>query len=181
MKPGTLLLTAAVVLPGGWALGAEGADRPKPVVSHDVKHDVSPPLRLLPVAAPRPGPNREVPLGKFERKRGIYPAPLAEDPLVKKQGAPMAPMPPPLVSFDGTNDDDNAAVNGFRIVPSDTNGDVGPNHYVQFNNQVFEIFNKSGTSLFGPAAGNTPWAGFGGPCQTNNDGDPIAMYDQLAD
>jgi len=181
MKPGTLLLTAAVVLPGAWALGADATNGPKPVVSYDIKHDVSPPLRLIPVAPPRPGPNRQIPLGRVERKNGIYPAPLLEDPLLRGQGAPAAPMPPPLVSFDGTSDDDNAAVIGFRVVPPDTNGDVGPNHYVQFNNLIFEIFNKSGTSVFGPVAGNTPWAGFGGPCQTNNDGDPIALYDQLAD
>src|SRR5512141_1390679 len=109
MKPGTLLLAATLVLPGAWALGAD-ANGPRPVVSHDIKHDVSPPLRLISVAPPRPGPNRQIPLGKLERKNGIYPAPLREDPLLKRQGAPTAPMPPPLVSFDGTSDDDNAAV-----------------------------------------------------------------------
>ena len=31
-----------------------------------------------------------------------------------------------------------------------------------------------------PKAGNTPWAGFGGDCETRNDGDPIVQYDQLA-
>ena len=28
---------------------------------------------------------------------------------------------------------------------------------------------------------NTLWTGFGGPCQTRNDGDPIVLYDQMAD
>jgi hypothetical protein len=31
-----------------------------------------------------------------------------------------------------------------------------------------------------PKNGNTIWAGFGGPCETYNDGDPILQYDQLA-
>ena len=48
-------------------------------------------------------------------------------------------------------------------------------------NLSFQIFNKTGTSLFGPAANNTLWAGFGGPCQTSNSGDPVVLYDQLAD
>ena len=47
-------------------------------------------------------------------------------------------------------------------------------------NLSFQIFNKTGTSLFGPAANNTLWAGFGGPCQTENSGDPVVLYDKLA-
>ena len=35
--------------------------------------------------------------------------------------------------------------------------------------------------LYGPAAANTLWSGFGGPCETRNDGDPIVRYDHLAD
>ncbi len=47
-------------------------------------------------------------------------------------------------------------------------------------NLSFQIFNKTGTSLFGPAANNTLWAGFGGACQTQNSGDPVVLYDKLA-
>src|SRR4029078_6674488 len=32
-----------------------------------------------------------------------------------------------------------------------------------------------------PANINTIWTGFGGACQARNDGDPIVLYDQLAD
>ena len=60
-------------------------------------------------------------------------------------------------------------------------GDVGPSHYVAMSNLYFQIYSKAGTSLYGPAANNTLWAGFGGDCQTNNAGDPIVLYDQLAD
>jgi hypothetical protein len=49
------------------------------------------------------------------------------------------------------------------------------------SNLDFQIFNKSGGNLFGPAANNTLWSGFGGNCQTHNDGDPVVLYDQLAD
>src|ERR1044071_7075042 len=83
-------------------------------------------------------------------------------------------IPPPLISFDGPS-------NGSGVAPPDPNGEVGPNHVVVMCNLSFQIFNKTGTSLFGPAANNTLWAGFGGPCQTQNSGDPVVLYDQLAD
>ena len=34
--------------------------------------------------------------------------------------------------------------------------------------------------MYGPADGNTLWTGFGGPCETSNDGDPVAQYDKIA-
>ena len=43
------------------------------------------------------------------------------------------------------------------------------------------IYDKTGNLLYGPASGNTLWDGFGGPCETENDGDPIVLYDPLAD
>ena len=48
-------------------------------------------------------------------------------------------------------------------------------------NLSFQIFDKTGNSLFGPAANNTLWAGFGGACQTSNSGDPVVLYDRAAD
>ena len=35
--------------------------------------------------------------------------------------------------------------------------------------------------MYGPVNGNTLWSGFGGGCQTRNDGDPIVLYDPMAD
>jgi len=43
------------------------------------------------------------------------------------------------------------------------------------------VLTKTGTTLYGPAANNTLWTGFGGDCETDNDGDPIVLHDQLAD
>ena len=34
--------------------------------------------------------------------------------------------------------------------------------------------------MLGPVNGNTLWNGFGGPCETTNDGDPITLFDPLA-
>ncbi len=83
-------------------------------------------------------------------------------------------MPAPTMQWEGLNNTSN-------VVPPDTNGDVGPNHYVQWVNLSLAIWDKSGTLLYGPVAGNTLWSGFGGACQNSNNGDPIVLYDSLAD
>ncbi|HEX9942745.1 MAG TPA: hypothetical protein VGG03_12055 [Thermoanaerobaculia bacterium] len=77
------------------------------------------------------------------------------------------------VSFDGI------PATGF--VPPDTVGDIGPNHYVQAVNISLAIYDRTGNLLVGPSPINALWAGFGGPCESNNNGDPIVRYDHLAD
>ena len=67
------------------------------------------------------------------------------------------------------------------VLPPDTEGTVGLNHYVHVVNSAFAIYDKSGTQLTGPANTNTLWSGFGGPCQNNNSGDAIFAYDEQAD
>jgi hypothetical protein len=98
------------------------------------------------------------------------------DPVVQRQMGPNA-MPTPIISFDGQS---NPTACG-TCSPPDTNGEVGPNHYIQMVNVQFQIFNKQGTSLYGPVNFNTLFQGFGGACQNDNDGDPLVLYDQLAD
>ncbi len=80
----------------------------------------------------------------------------------------------PLYSFDGVGN-----VNG--VYPPDTDGDVGPNHYFQMINLSFAIWDKSGNKLYGPVDNSTLWAGFIGPWTGHNDGDPIVLYDEIAD
>src|SRR5438132_243895 len=38
----------------------------------------------------------------------------------------------------------------------------------------------TGAVIYGPAAGNSLWTGFGGPCETTNNGEPIVRYDKAA-
>src|SRR5207253_3923352 len=66
--------------------------------------------------------------------------------------------------------------------PPDTVGAAGATQYVQWVNTAFAVFNKStGAMATGfPMAGNAPWSGFGGGCETNDDGDPIVQYDKAA-
>jgi PKD repeat protein len=71
--------------------------------------------------------------------------------------------------------------NTSGVAPPDTDGDVGPNHYMQMVNLSFQIWDKNGNSLYGPAQNSTLWSGFTGPWTGTNDGDPIVLYDQYAD
>lgn len=94
-------------------------------------------------------------------------------------GLPTAPV---MVSAQGYSTQDNLDLGLGNFIPPDTNGDVGPNFYIQYVNVGWAIFNKADGSLSaGPFVGNTFWAGFGGPCQTNNAGDPIVLYDKTVD
>jgi hypothetical protein len=152
----------------------------KPEVGFSVKQDLSLPLRdLVKMSKPAvPGPPREIQMGKLNKVPAAPPA-LSKDPLVGPVPAG-AQMPGPIISFDGPDDDDNAALLGFAVIPPDSNGDVGPNHYVQFVNLVFEMFDKTtGASVLGPAKGSDLWIGFGGVCDGNDDGDPVVLYDQF--
>jgi hypothetical protein len=101
-----------------------------------------------------------------------------EDPVIQV-GSMAVPTPPVTLSFEGLGN----AQYGFSVTgaPPDTEGTVGATQYVQWVNTSFAIFNKStGALITGPTAGNVLWSGFGGGCQTNNDGDPIVIYDKLA-
>ena len=143
-------------------------------VSAGVRHDVSPPLRSIPPQTRR-----------FElREKPVHPLPLAPagevqlDPVLQTSIGP-AVSTTPLLSFAGVGDGDY----GFtpNSAPPDTNGAVGATQYVQWVNESFAVFDKTtGVLLHGPVAGNTLWAGFGGGCETNNDGDPIVQYDKIA-
>ena len=90
-------------------------------------------------------------------------------------------MPATSLSFDGISSNDNFAAYGFRVLPPDTNGDVGMEHYVQSVNSLTRIYDKSGTPLTPPFKLSSIFAPLGTPCSTRNDGDPIVLYDTLAD
>lgn len=137
-----------------------------------VRHDTSPALRDLPMST------REIQGARETRepkpvKRGSGKAAGFRDPVLQDT-LPLAMMPATLVNFDGVNNRDG-------VLPPDTNGDVGPNHYVQWVNLSLAVYSKSGTLLLGPTNGNTIFTGFTGPCETSNDGDPVVLYDELAD
>ena len=175
-------LALAVAL-GPGALGAADLSDLRPEVSKAVRHDVSPPFRelaLRPLKSAPVVPNREiqnrVPVDLPQRHRGNDPLP---DPLAN--GPVIGATPAPSASFEGLSDDDNAAVLGGRVVPPDANADVGLTHIVQTINLLYAVYTKTGTRIFGPVPVKNLWTGFGGICETDNDGDPVVLYDDAAD
>ncbi len=71
------------------------------------------------------------------------------------------------------------ALRSTDFVP-DANGAVGATQYVQWVNRAFAVYDKVGNLLAGPTAGNALWASFPDDCATNNDGEPIVLYDKIA-
>src|SRR5246127_759702 len=147
-------------------------------IRHDVHHDVSLPLsEMIKHAPPASLARRRVePMRRIPLPPGL--AAEQQDPVI--QVGTVTPLTPPVtLGFEGLG----AGQYGFSVTgaPPDTEGTVGATQYVQWVNTSFAVFNKStGALVAGPTAGNTLWSGFGGGCQTNNDGDPIVIYDKLA-
>ena len=133
----------------------------------------SPALRHIPPIPPTIRP-QVIQIRRPRLPRGRGPRPLiVQDPVIQASPGAVA-MPSTSQSFEGVGNND-------WVLPPDPNGAVGPGHYVQWVNLSFAVFSKSGVLLYGPAAGNTLWAGFGGACEARNDGDPIVLYDRQAD
>lgn len=183
MKP-TLLICLCVAVMALPALADPGNGNAygHSKVDQSTKNDRSPNLRDIKPIPPEAGPSRE----KFEPKKiqkGDGLPPDASDPAV--QTATIQAAPAILGSFEGVGLG-NYAVNA---APPDTNGAIGRKDavtgkqwYVQWVNEAFAVFDAStSTMVYGPANGNTIWSGFGGGCQTNNDGDPIIQYDKIHD
>ncbi len=83
--------------------------------------------------------------------------------------------------FPGATNDDNGSLLGFLIAPPDTDGSVGPGHFVQMINLLTTIYDKDGNVVAPSFASNAFWAGIGGNCEAYNQGDPIVLYDDDAD
>ncbi|MCM3873951.1 MAG: proprotein convertase P-domain-containing protein, partial [Pyrinomonadaceae bacterium] len=85
----------------------------------------------------------------------------------------------PLQNFDGPDMDQGAVLFGGRFAPPDTNAAVGPNHVVITCNAGFQVFSKTGVALTPLTKISTLLAGI--PGAADDDGDPIVLYDGLAD
>jgi Abnormal spindle-like microcephaly-assoc'd, ASPM-SPD-2-Hydin len=151
-----------------------------PVTRWNVKHDVSAPLSEMIKNAPKATSrvkHEAEPLRRIPLPPGLGEAGVVEDSV--RQRTIAAATPPASLSFEGLGN----AQYGFTVnsAPPDTNGAVGATQYFQLVNSSFAIFNKAtGALVAGPTTTNTLWSGFGGGCQTNDDGDGIALYDKLA-
>jgi subtilisin-like proprotein convertase family protein len=163
-------------------LVAAAAHAQPPVGSQAVAFGESEELRNLEPSEDKPteGPDevKDIPMRIFRTE--IPDAAPTEDPVLQ-ESAPEPLTPTPSLFFGGLTSDDNAAAFGSRVMPPDTIGDVGPNHYVQMVNLLFRVFDKAGNPLTPKLTLGSLWATISGACANSNDGDPIVLYDPLAD
>ena len=83
-------------------------------------------------------------------------------------------MPGPLLTFEG-----GAAAQFCACAPPDSDGDVGPNHYVEAINSAFAVFDKTGDHAGGPDHVRHILCPLDRHAVSEpNDGDPFVMYDQ---
>ena len=144
------------------------------IVGHSYKNDVSPPLRDMPQipvkALDQPHEQFNLPTGTGTAHKD------APDTVVQRVFGALA-MPAPILNFDGIP----FPGVGCNCAPPDTDGEVGATQYVQMVNEGYQVFNKTtGASVLGPSSIVSVWTGFGGVCETNGHGDPVVLYDQLA-
>ncbi|MEP6819337.1 MAG: carboxypeptidase regulatory-like domain-containing protein [bacterium] len=177
---------------GSWKpkTGSQQGSELKPVVSQAVLSGVSQPVRDLPAqrdaVSATDGEGREINEQNEDIEREAVPGAHPIDGALQKSkgGTSVTPnvIGPPTLVFEGLADTDNG---GSLVNPPDTVGAVGPNHYVQAVNNRVRIFNKAGVALTAPFVQSSLFASLypqiGGICSTNNAGDPIVLYDRMAD
>src|SRR5437667_2599126 len=149
-------------------------------VGASYRNDVSPPMRDVPPwAAAGLKPQHEA----NENPKVPYRHKDSADPVIQKTSVSIRNMvapnvPSPLLNFDGIL----FPGVGCNCAPPDTNGAVGKTQYVQIVNEGYQVFDKAtGTSVLGPNSISSVWTGFGGVCETSGSGDPVMLYDHLAD
>lgn len=136
-------------------------------------------VRNLPQAPNSPG--KKLPVGKVSSAKAKTTPPLGPQ-TTSFPNVPKALMPAATVNFDGLSF--NTVVTGGQAGaghPPDTNSDTGRKFVIEAVNDAYAIYDKTGV-LKAAFTENSLWAGAGAsPCNGNAFGDPIALYDPLAD
>lgn len=157
----------------------ESTESPK--IRNAVFHDTSLPLRSLADS------NKSAPDERLEQQNSapIIPPVITTPPgsaKIEQRAQGTKPAATLAVSFDGLGAGFSGPQGAATLRnPSDNSLAVGPNHIVQTVNTRTAIFDKKGKPLYGPVANNTVFKGFGGDCESTNNGDTVVRYDQLAD
>lgn len=89
-------------------------------------------------------------------------------------------IPAPSLTFEGLSAADNTTVFGTTVAPPDPNMAVGPNDVVETTNTLVRVWDKNGVPR-GPAFKlSSLFAPLGGVVANNDQGDPIVLYDRMA-
>jgi PKD repeat protein len=150
------------------------------IIKTGVYHGLSPALKSLPVLTDEEFQQlvikgEQKALNKKLKERH-YPyestaLPKGPDPVWQQVMGKIMGIKAPLLNVSGQTS---------PYYPSDANGAIGPNHYMQTINTVYTIYNKTtGAVVAGPTALNLLFSGVTG--SEYNDGDPICLYDDQAD
>ena len=170
---GTRFTAAVTMSLAALLLPAKGAASDRPTL---ISHVTSQPVRDMPPQAARNGPPEEKPMRRPTARRS---AGDVVDPVVQTSTTTAASAQT-LGQWEGLG----AGYPGFSItaVPPDPNIAVGPNHIVQWVNNAFVVFDKSGGIVNPPVSDDTFWGSLSGTCdQLGGYSDPIVQYDRVAD
>lgn len=179
-KPGNRAVALCVAIGLALAGSAYADTQSGPDVSPAVQHDV---LHSLRGVMPRPDD-----FAKSPHQHPQHPLPWLDGPGNPTDGAVQGSTtgvfaPTAGSGVDGVGNGFSGPQGTFTVnsAPPDTNGAVGATQYVQLVNSGFAVFDKATKAVtYGPVATNTLWSGFGGPCETDNDGDATVVYDKAA-
>ncbi len=163
----------AVLLLSTTAFSQSSSEPQKAKVRTSNSFRISPPIKTLTPRVHKKAPKKKEVKNYFsgvDYKNKANALPTGPDPIAQGVHGAKA-LRSPLVQWDGIT----SATNPSPASPPDPTGAVGPNHYVEAVNQAFQVWDKSGNSLYGPVTLSTLWT------NSTNDGDPIVMYDQHAD
>ncbi len=144
-----------------------------------VRHDVSPPLRSI-----RPVPPKSTRRAEPDDEPRLPTPPAAKipDPVRQRSGG-TTHTAATASNFDGVGQGFTGPQGTYSVtgVPPDPNAAVGSTQVVEVVNTAYAVFNKStGTAAYGPVDTSTIFSGFGGSCQSTNDGDATVRWDTLA-
>lgn len=130
-------------------------------------------------------------LDKLSTPRKMRPVTNFESPrkIAKQSAVPDSVISRPPTLIDRTQKD-VTGVWGFETMnltsngagwPPDINGDIGPNHYVSTVNTSIGIYNKTTGAKISTTTFDAFFQGgsiTGTPCDEDNNGDPIVLYDR---
>jgi hypothetical protein len=175
-------LPAAIGVASLCMFGTAGAVTPDqhPTVIHASRADVSAPMRDIVRNMPP-----QAPMGTEEEPY------LIPNIILKPSGIAgrkpnlstiqHAPIGVPAPAIDLSWESVSSAQSGCGCLPPDTNGDVSDQHFIQWVNTRWAVYDKTdGSVVQAPTNGNSFFVGFGGKCETTNPGDPIALWDPRA-
>ncbi|MFC0436857.1 hypothetical protein [Kutzneria buriramensis] len=152
------------------------AGRTAPAVITELHHDTSPVLQTIKPRHAVGGPEED-------DRPGTLPHAVSKAPDPVRQSAPgSGPKTEVGLNFDGVGQGFTGPGGVFNVTsePPDPNSAVGASQVVEIVNSAFAVFAKTGAAEYGPATTNTLFTGFGGPCETTDDGDAVVRYDTLA-